>query len=247
MIPFGHDALVVALAAVFVGYLLFGISGFGASFITVPLMSLSQPMPYVLALAVLLDFSAALTVSARARRNADLGEVLRILPFTLIGSLLGVLLLVRLPKAATLISLGVFMLGYGLYSLRGHAPEGHVSRWWVVPAGITGGIMGALFGVGGPPAIIYLSRRPLDKDALRSTVATFIVIGVGMRLVIFALAGLLLKAEVAVGYLLLLPAGAAGLWAGHKLHAKFSRAAVMRVLYGVLVVGGASLIYRALE
>ena len=47
-IPLGAETLAVALAAVFIGYLLFGISGFGASFVTVPVLSYLLPLPLVL-------------------------------------------------------------------------------------------------------------------------------------------------------------------------------------------------------
>lgn len=45
------DGLIAALAIVFVGYVVFGVTGFGASPITVPLLALFLPLTFVLPLA----------------------------------------------------------------------------------------------------------------------------------------------------------------------------------------------------
>jgi len=55
------------------------------------------------------------------------------------GAILGVTLLVTLPRSATLIALGVFLLAYGAYSLHEGVPTRRVSRHWAPVAGFTGG------------------------------------------------------------------------------------------------------------
>jgi uncharacterized membrane protein YfcA len=65
------------------------------------------------------------------------------------------------------------------------------------------------------------------------------------RITLFAIAGLYSPAAlVAAGALL--PVMALGIWAGHHLHLNLSRATVIRVMGGLLVVSGISLIVRAL-
>ena len=72
-------------------------------------------------------------------------------PATLVGAILGVTLLVNLPRQATLIAFGIFLICYGLYSLRAGGAAGRVSRAWAPVSGLVGGTFGTLFGIGAPP------------------------------------------------------------------------------------------------
>ena len=163
------DALAAAALVVLFGYLVFGITGFGASLFTVPVLSHFLPLPFVLAVALLLDVTAAATLGLRYRRDVALGEIVPLLPFAAIGAVLGVTLLVKLPREACLLAMGIFLLCHGLMGLRAKGTLARVSRWWAAPAGFAGGLFGTLFGVGGPPQIAYLSRRPMGSEQLRAT------------------------------------------------------------------------------
>ena len=53
------------LSIIALGYILFGMTGFGASLITIPVLSHVYPVPFVLALAALLDLGSALILGVR--------------------------------------------------------------------------------------------------------------------------------------------------------------------------------------
>ena len=179
--PFTPDVLLLAAGLVFAGYLLFGITGFGASFVTVPVLSHSLPLPYLLSLSTLLDFWAALALSWRHRRDVAYAELARMLPFTLAGSAAGLALLVSLPRAVIMGALGLFVVGNSLWSLRAQRSTAPVHRAWAVPAGLVGGVFGSLFGVGGPPQVIYITRRLGDSPRLRPTIAMTVVFASVLR------------------------------------------------------------------
>src|SRR2546427_6271469 len=86
-------------------------------------------------------------------------------PFTIIGLALGVTLLVRLPRNATLLALGVFVCGYALYIMLHGGPRRPLGRVWAAPAGLASGVLGALFGVGGPAYVVYIAGRIPDTTA----------------------------------------------------------------------------------
>lgn len=62
---------------------------------------------------VLLDVSAALAIGTRFSRDADKSELKWMAPAAVIGAVLGVTLLVSLPRQATLTALGLFLLAHG--------------------------------------------------------------------------------------------------------------------------------------
>src|SRR6185295_2531354 len=103
------ETLVVVALVIFVGYTVFGATGFGASPITIPVLAHVLPLTFVLPLAALLDLGSGLALGLHTRRQADTRELLTLVPFTLLGLTLGITLLVNLPRNASVLALGLFV------------------------------------------------------------------------------------------------------------------------------------------
>lgn len=112
-------------------------------------------------------------------------------------------------------------------------------------AGFAGGITSTLFGAGGPPYAIYLSRRPLDKEQFRATLGVCAMFSISLRVIAFCIAGPLQSATPWLWALAVLPASFAGLWAASKAFARFSRDTLIRAIGLMLAASGISLIARA--
>ena len=240
------ESLIVMVLVIFVGYTIFGATGFGASPLTIPVLAHVLPLTFVLPLAALLDLSSGLAVGYHTRRQADTRELLVLLPFTLVGLTLGVTLLVRLPQRATVLALGVFVCLYALHVMLRRGPARRTSRGWAAPAGVLGGIVGALFGMGGPPYVVYLTGRIPDPAAQRATISQMVILNVGLRVVAFALAGLLLSRGLWIAVVSLLPVAWAGLWVGNRAHLSVTPAMLARMIGAALFLTGAGLIVRTL-
>jgi uncharacterized membrane protein YfcA len=220
-----------ALAAIaFLGALIFGITGFGAALVTIPLATHLVPLKFALALFVLADLAAAISVGLENPKNAVRGEWTRLVPMILVGTALGVTLLVNLPRAAGMLLLGIFVLAYALYSLIPHA-----STRIVKP------------GAGGPPYAIYLSQRGLSKEQFRATLGFATMTSISLRTVAFLITGLLLDLDIWLKALAVVPAGLAGIWVARKIFLRISREALMRAVSVLLLATGASLIFRAVS
>lgn len=204
------------------------------------------PLTLVLSLAALLDLASGLALGFHTRRQADTRELLTLVPFTMIGLTLGVTLLVKLPRTASLLALGLFVCGYALYVLGRRGPARRLSRWWAVPAGVLGGIVGALFGMGGPPYVAYIAGRIPEPAAARATISQMVILNVGLRVVAFALAGLLTSRPLWIAVIVLLPVAWAGVWAGHRVHVRVPPTMMTRAIGAALLVSGAALVMRAL-
>ena len=225
---------------------MFGVTGFGASPITVPVLAHFLPLPFVLPLAAALDLGSAAVLGLHTRKQADVRELLCLAPFTIIGLALGVTLLVSLPRKATLLALGAFVCGYALYTLLHRGPRRPLGRAWAAPAGLLSGVLGALFGVGGPPYVAYITGRIPDITAQRATISQMVALNVGLRVAAFAIAGLLAGRDLWLAIGLLLPVAWAGVWAGNRVHTRVAPAMVVRIVGAMLLISGASLIARAL-
>src|SRR5438445_4107942 len=182
--------LLLAALIAFAGYTVFGVTGFGASPITVPVLAHFLPLPFVLSLAAALDLGSAAALGVHTKKQADVRELLVLAPFTIIGLALGVTLLVRLPRDATLLALGVFVCGYALYIMFHRGPRRPLGRAWAAPAGVLSGVLGALFGVGGPPYAAYIAGRFPDPTAHRATISQRVALTVPLPAAALAIAGL---------------------------------------------------------
>jgi len=243
--PFDLPTFVIA-AAVFTGaYVIFGISAFGAALFTVPVLTHFLPLDFVLPMCALIDMSAALALGVRFSRDADWSELKWMVPLSLAGAIAGVTLLVALPRQATIAGIGAFLVAYGIYALLQKEAVRKVSRAWAPVAGFIGGAFGTLFGVGAPPYAIYLTHRLRDSFAFRATLSNMVIFSVSMRAVVFAASGLMLADRI-IGFAVLVPFALAGLWIGNRIHGRISRAGLLRVVAGLLMLIGISLLARAL-
>ena len=238
------ETLIVVALVIFVGYTIFGATGFGASPITIPVLAHVLPLPFVLSLAALLDLSSGLALGFHTRKHAEMRELATLIPFTLVGLALGVTLLVRLPRDATVLALGLFVCVYALHVTFGRRAARPLSRRWAAPAGILGGIIGALFGMGGPPYVVYITGRIPDPAVQRATIAQMVILNVGLRVVAFALAGLLFSRALWIAVVLLLPVAWAGVWVGNRAHGSVTPATMARMIGAALFLTGAALVVR---
>ncbi len=243
-IPFEWHSLAVSALVVAGAYIVFGITAFGAALITVPVLSYFYPLDFVLPMCVLLDVAAALAMGARFSRDADLAELKWMAPLCLVGAVLGVTLLVKLPRQATLAAFGSFLLFYGVYTLRRKEGGRLVSRAWAPVAGFAGGLMGTMFGIGAPPYAMYLSHRKTEKLALRATLSSMVLLSTTIRALVFTAGGLMLADRLQM-FAILLPFALVGLWLGNRLQGRISREQLGRFISVLVLLIGASVLIRA--
>jgi uncharacterized membrane protein YfcA len=244
MIDAGDIALLAAIG--FAGALIFGITGFGSALITIPLATHLVPLPFALALFAVCDLAAALRVGLEKPNNAVRSEWHRLIPMIVVGTILGVTLLVNLPRKAGMAALGIFILLFALYSLLPKKSENKVSGHWAWLAGLGGGLTSTLFGAGGPPYVIYLTHRNLTKEQFRATLGLTTMTSISLRVIAFLVTGLLLNSQVWLTALFAVPAVVLGIWVAQRIYLKISRDALLRAVALMLLASGGSLLWRAL-
>ncbi len=237
--------LAAPLAVVF-AYTVFGISGFGSTLISVPLLAHFLPITYLVPLMVLLDLAAAILVGSKGREQLSRPELKRLVPFMFIGFALGVTLLVKVNPDWLRMALGVFAVAVGAHGIANPVLHDTISRWWCVPAGVAGGAVATVFGAGGPIYATYLSGRLSDKGEIRSTMSTLISISAFSRALLYALGGLLLHWTIFAGVLALAPFAWLGLRIGGRIHIGLTQSQMRRAVGILLILTGTSLLARAL-
>ena len=237
---------ILATLIIFGAYFIFGISGFGSSIISVPLLVQMYPLKSVVPMMVIIDICASFYVGRKSSQDAKLKELAWLFPFSLIGMILGVILLVEAPTEPLLITLGCFAVINGARVLWQRNAEVHdpINKWWAAPFGFFGGAFTALFATGGPIYASYLGLRITEPKAVRATMAFGIFILTLLRLTLMLVTGLILSWPVLGLAICLMPATFLGIWAGTHVHTKLNNMA-MQVAYGaILLFSGTTLLVR---
>lgn len=241
----GHVAS--AAAILLAAYFIRGITGFGSGLISVPLLALFLPLKFVVPLILLLDFTASIVIGGFNFKRVRWSEVGVLIPFGVVGVVLGTSLLVSLPPEPMLIALAGFVFVFAVRSILNLRSDKPISRAWAVPASLTGGTVGALFGTGGPPYVIYLTHRIHDKSDLRATFsALFFTEGI-TRIASFLVAGLLMTSQVWIAYFAALPVMLGALYLGGRVHVGLTQLQMTRLVGVLLLVSSVSLLFKAMS
>ena len=238
---------VLAPVIVVLAYVVLAVGGFGSALLSIPLLALLLPVKFVVPLVLMVDFVATAATGLRFRQDVDVREIKPILPWMLLGLTAGVTLLVNLSSRWVLLALGVFVIGYAVYSLAFHARQPSHSKWWSIPTGVVGGVVSGLVGVGGPIYVIYLSGRLRDPARLRASLSAMFSLNTAVRLALFLVSGLLLEKTVWIAAAYLLPFMALGLFLGYRIHLKLTHAQIARFVALMLLVSGISVLWKALS
>jgi len=236
--------IILSIAIIFLAYTVKGLSGFGSGLIAIPLLAFIFPLTFIVPVLGLLSYSGTIMQSAQLRAHVSWRDMLPLIPFSLLGIFIAVWLLVNVDANKLVTALGIFVVLYSMYSLRYHSVHAGGRRWAII-AGFGGGMVGALFGTGGPFYVVYLKLRQLGKSQFRATIAMIFLFDGGARMTGYALNGLF-TSQVLWLVLTLLPVLFAGMYVGHHLHFKIDQQRFNQVISILLLVSGIMLIIKSL-
>ncbi|MEJ2405566.1 MAG: sulfite exporter TauE/SafE family protein [Candidatus Thiodiazotropha sp.] len=234
--------LIYLASVIFGAYFVRGITGFGSALVAVPLLVMVLPITLVVPTVVLLDYLASMSHGIRNFHHIQWQDLLPMLPFTLVGIVTALYLLKALQPGLLTDALGIFIIAYAIYSLLPMPPL-HGSRLWAAPLGTLTGLIGTVFGTGGPFTVIYLGLRDLGKAAFRGTIATYFAIDGGLRLIGFAASGFYSEENLPL-ILAALPLVVLGLYVGGHIHTNLSRQGFIRIVAIVLIGSGSVLLFK---
>ncbi|WP_238945175.1 sulfite exporter TauE/SafE family protein [Allofranklinella schreckenbergeri] len=242
--PLPWAEMVAVFSAVAVAYVIFGIAGFGTALIASPILANFMPVSHIVPLLALLDMFAALSHIAKDGRHADTSELKRLAPFMVIGSVIGVAILLKTRPDFLLLALAVFVIGYALYALSGFRARQSFAASAAKPFGLIGGVFSALFGSGGFIYALYLSGRIEQKEKFRVTQSTLIGLSTLTRVVFFTISGVYMNTAIWTMALILAPAMIFGVFLGRHITLRLTREQFMRVIHMVVLCSGVFLLMR---
>jgi uncharacterized membrane protein YfcA len=234
-------------AAIFVGYIVRGMSGFGAGLITAPMLAFVLPIHVFVPMSALLVFVLFCVLTLRDRASVIWREFRLLAPPTVAGVVVGMVLFSALDNGPLLIMLGSFLILFAAYMLAVSAfglPQFRCSERWAFPAGFLGGIVDTVFGGGGGTfVVIYMHARGVGRIEFRASIAMLFLVEMTSRIFGYGIGGFYTP-EVLILVALLLPVIWAGTLVGERLGNRVSPGTFSRILAVLLLLSGVSLLLK---
>ncbi len=219
-----------------------GMLGFGSGLISVSFLIFFLPIKLVVPIVFMLDAVASLALGSYDYKQIRWKDMPWLWAFTIVGLIVGAWVLKTLPAQSVTVLLGIFILiyvGYALIAKPERLPL--VSRIWGAPLGFMAGLIGSLYGGGGPSIVAYFQMRHLGKRAFRASFQFIAVTDAVIRGALYFLLGLL-GSRSAITSAWLLPWMAVGLVSGNFIHFRIDARRFQIVVLLVLAFAGIRLV-----
>ncbi|HEX3881667.1 MAG TPA: sulfite exporter TauE/SafE family protein [Stellaceae bacterium] len=238
----------VGLALVFVfGGIVKGVTGVGLPLVLVPLTA--QLIPVAEAVALVSVPMVATNVTQAAEGGHTLAAIQRIWPILIlliVGTLIGVHLLVTVDRRLLSLMLGICFLG--LAALLVVMPRVRLApataRWMGPFVGLGSGVIGGMSAMFGPPMIAYLVGLGTEPDSFVKQMAIFAFTAALAMLLALGGSGTLSGLDLLVSAAAIVPIQigmAIGRWLRRRIKPGLFRALVLVIL----AAGGIDLLHRA--
>ncbi len=229
--------------------LLIGLSkgGLGAvlAVLAIPLLSQVMPVPAAQGLTLPLLLCADVFALWIYRNTWDMRFIWRLIPFAVVGIIIGTYLLAVLPNTTLKHILAIFTLFFVAYKLVGdRLTDSHYipRNWHGYLAGGVSGLGSAMANVGAPPFTVYMLMQNVSPQTFVGTMTLFFALVNAIKLPGLMLAGLVDFSQI-LSILWVLPVLPVGVWIGRYVIRRINQAAFERFMLFVLVIAALFLLF----
>lgn len=195
--------LALSVAAVFLGGFLRGFVGFGAALVIVPVLSLAYGPHVAIPALTVIGIPTLLQLLPDAIRHSESKIVVPTSFAILLSAPLGTWALVNISPAIMKMVISGLVIGLVAMLARGWKLAGEVKMPVLFAAGVAGGLVQGVAGVGGPPVVAVALSRPGPPSRQRGNVLALMTAITLANLVPLSLYGLFTREAVVTGLLML--------------------------------------------
>ena len=220
--------------------------GFGI-FIMTALPFLMPSYAEAVTLSGLLSLTSATVVMIKYAKYVNWRRMLPIVGAFAVFSTVAISLLDRIEGPAMRVILGIMLIILSLYfSFFKSRLQKFIrpTTGWQLGTGTASGIMGGLFGMHGPPVVLYLIVSEPDKDHYMGMIQTYAVITNIVMVIVRAYNGYVTPA-VGVTYLYALGGLAIGVLAGNWAFKRIPNKIFTYIVYAYIGISGAIILFTA--
>jgi len=231
------ETVLLAGLIVLTGHFIKGLFGFAGALFAIPLLALFMDIRFVVPVFLLFDFFSGIILTVPNRKLIDKQIALLVLLGLAIGTGIGTYFLISFANEALKKIFGAVVILFALKILLmdNEDIKGQVSKIWAPLSGILGGCAGGMFGLNGPPLVLYLAHQLKNKSVFRATLYGIFLLDACYRLILYSLNKLItLEVIEFAGYLT--PFLLLGLALGSKIHTRINERSFRKLVALILLV-----------
>ena len=232
--------LILALG-IFVGFYVQTVIGFAGSLMALPILLLVMDLPNSIAyISIFYLFSSAFLIK-KEWQYIDKKMILKLALTSVIGVILGIVVLTFLKPLLLKKALGVFILLYVAYVSYGKRKI-KLNRGGVVIFGVTAGFFSGVFSTGGPLYVICIENSVKDVKVFRATMIGVLGLVTITRVPALAVSGILNWSHIQLS-LLVFPVFLFAQFLGKRTFNKINENVFKKLLLVLLSISGIILLF----
>jgi uncharacterized protein len=242
----------ILFVIIFIAKAVEAVTGFGSTIIALTLGAQVYQIEFLLPIVVPLNIILSTYIVVKHAKAIDWPELKRwILPFTIGGLIVGMIIFNIVQGNTLKLAYGIFVLCFAIVELvrlvrtvaecEARPLSAIKSMIWL----FAGGVIHGIYASGGPMVVYYSCRKITDKSIFRSTLSVLWLVLNIILLADYIRTGKM-TAESMKMFAWLLPALGGGLLVGDILHKHIPERKFRVLVYVLLIVAGASLVIKSM-
>jgi len=235
------ELFVILTIGIFVGFYVQTVIGFAGSLMALPILLFGMQLPDAIAyISIFYLFSSAFLIT-KEWKNIDKKMILKLAIASVIGVILGIIVLTFSKPIILKKGLGVFILLYVAYVSFGKKKI-KLNKRGVASFGVLAGFFSGIFSTGGPLYVICVENSVKDIKAFRATMIGVLGLVTITRVPALAVSGILNFSHLKMT-LLVFPVFLFAQFLGKRTFKKINEALFKKLLMVLLCISGLILIF----
>jgi uncharacterized membrane protein YfcA len=235
------ELIIILSIAIFCGFFVQTLVGFAGSLIALPILLLGLQLPDAIAYISLFYLFSSTYMVFKEWKNIDRKTIYKLTLASVIGVVLGIVVLSYAKPMILQKGLGVFILLYVAYVLFGKK-DIVLGRKTNLTFGVLGGFFSGVFSTGGPLYVISVKNSVQEARTFRATMIGVLALVTFIRVPALSISGILNMEHVKMS-LLILPVFFLAQFLGVKLFPKINESQFKNILLVLLCLSGISLLF----
>lgn len=231
----------ILIIGIFVGFYVQTVIGFAGSLMALPILLFGMQLPDAIAyISIFYLFSSAFLIT-KEWKNIDKKIILRLALASVIGVILGILVLTYSKPIILKKGLGVFILLYVAYVYFGKK-EIKLNKAGIISFGVMAGFFSGVFSTGGPLYVICVENTVKEIKTFRATMIGVLGLVTITRVPALAISGILDFHHVKMA-LLVFPVFLFAQFLGKQTFEKINENLFKKLLMGLLCISSLVLVF----
>ena len=230
-------AILPVLGILFLATLVRSAFGFGQALVAVPLLALVIPVEVAVPLTTLLSIPVAGFILAQDWRKVHVGSAWYLVLPTLFGLPIGVHILTAVSPSVVKAAMATVIIAFSAFCLIGRWKPHFPDDKYAGVFGLGAGLLGGMYGMNGPPLVVYATLRGWTPEYFRATLQGYFFPASAAGMCVFWAKGLWTP-DVTRYFVLSLPPAVVAIVIGRAFNARTRPEAFVRYVHiGLIGIG----------